>query len=277
MIFPIQKNIPFEFDSSSNLDTLIHESPITLGPLHIAICKDLEFTSEHQCPVIKPYLGEIPEHLESVHRLSKKSITYLQMCCGTFFTPDTNFERFWTHPYKYLSLLRKLQSVVSPDFSIYTDMLLFQKLWNSFRNKLMTAFYQYHRIPMIPAPSWGDMKHIDLYMEGWPRGSIIAINSTGVGRDRRNRHSWLDGYYAMLDILKPIFILRYGAMIEGENIAISKFYPNNNKQTNRQLWVLTHHTVSHKVACLSTSAPTQIPNIVSTVIRSSSLRKTRIS
>ena len=39
----------------------------------------------------------------------------------------------------------------------------------------------------------------------------------------------LEGYYAMLDILKPIHILRYGAYIEGEQKEISTYYPNNNK------------------------------------------------
>jgi hypothetical protein len=94
----------------------------------------------------------------------------------------------------------------------------------------MSAFYQHHVIPLIPAPSWGDLNHIELYMEGWPKNSIIAINSTGIGHDKRSRQIWLDGYYAMLDILKPLFILRYGCMIEGEKTEISRFYQNNNKQ-----------------------------------------------
>ena len=49
---------------------------------------------------------------------------------------------------------------------------------------------------------------IELFMEGWPKGSIIAINSTGIGLDKRCRYIWLEGYHAMLDILKPIHIIR---------------------------------------------------------------------
>ena len=104
-----------------------------------------------------------------------------------------------------------------------------QKLWNSFRNKLMTAFFQRNGINAIPAPSWGDLTNIELYMEGWPRGSILAINSTGLGLDKRCRYIWLEGYNAMLDILKPIHIIRCGAYIEGERKEISTYYPNNNK------------------------------------------------
>lgn len=231
MEYPIQKIIPFEFDDTSNSNNFIVEDCQSVGPLHLNICKGIEYTSQNQQPIVLPYVGSIPEVMQSVHRLSRKPESFLSNCCGAFFTSDTNFERFWTYPYKYLAFLRKLHSILSPDFSLYSNMLLMQKFWNSFRNKLLSAFYQRNGIPLIPAPSWGDLEHIRLYMEGWPTKSIIAINSTGVGRDKRSRHIWLEGYYAMLDILKPIFILRYGSRIEGENIEISKFYSNNNKQS----------------------------------------------
>jgi len=39
----------------------------------------------------------------------------------------------------------------------------------------------------------------------------------------------LEGYHAMLDILKPIHIIRYGAYIAGELKTMSTYYPNNNK------------------------------------------------
>ena len=49
------------------------------------------------------------------------------------------------------------------NFSLYTNMLLMQKLWNSFRNKLMTAVFQRNGLNAIPAPSWGDLQNIELY------------------------------------------------------------------------------------------------------------------
>ena len=233
MIYPIQRIISFEFDEVSNLNNIIEEKNLSSSPLHLGICKGLNFTSHNQFPVVQPYHGAIPEVMMAVHRLSRKSDSFLKTCCGSFFTSDANFERFWTYPYKYLAFLRKLQNVVSPDFSIYTNMLQIQKLWNSFRNKLLSAFYQRNGIPLIPAPSWGDLNNIELYMEGWPQHSIISINSTGVRLDKRCRYVWLEGYHAMLDILNPIHILRYGAYIEGERKEISTYYPNNNKPNYR--------------------------------------------
>ena len=229
MIYPYQKTLPLEYEIPNGNDTLLTESFKSLGPLHSVLCKGIEFTSKNQFPIVEPYSGDLPEILCSVHRLRKKPDSYLRNTCGHFFTSDSNFESYWNNPFRYLRFLQQLGFVMSTDFSLYTNMVLLQKLWNSFRNKLLSAFYQRNGINLIPAPSWGDLVNIELYMEGWPKESIIAVNSTGIGLDKRCRHIWLEGYHAMLDILKPVHIIRYGAYIEGERTEMSTFYPNNNK------------------------------------------------
>ena len=229
MIYPYQKRLPFEFENNNDNNLSLVESYKTLGPLHSTLCKGIEFTGKCQFPIVEPYIGPLPEVLCSVHRLLKKPDSLLQDLCGHFFTSDSHIEPFWNYPFSYIQWLKKLAFVISTDFSLYTNMLLMQKLWNSFRNKLMTAFFQRNGLKAIPAPSWGDLANIELYMEGWPKGSIIAINSTGVGLDKRCRYIWLEGYHVMVDILKPIHILRYGAFIEGECRELSTYYPNNNK------------------------------------------------
>jgi hypothetical protein len=227
MIYPYQKPLPLEFENPDN--QYLSENHKSLGPLHSALCKGIEFTSKNQFPIVEPYSGNLPEMLCSVHRLRKKPESLLRNQCGHFFTSDSHIEPFWKYPFRYIQWLRKLGFVISTDFSLYTNMLLMQKLWNSFRNKLMTAVFQRNGLNAIPAPSWGDLQNIELYMEGWPKASIIAINSTGVGLDKRCRYIWLEGYHAVLDILKPIHIIRYGAYIEGERKEMSTYYPNNNK------------------------------------------------
>lgn len=228
MIYPYQKKLPLEYEGLDS-NPLLAESHQALGPLNSVLCKGIEFTSKNQFPIVEQYSGDIPEILCSVHRLHKKSDSHLRNTCGHFFTSDSNFESYWNNPFRHLRFLKRLGSVISTDFSLYTNMVLMQKLWNSFRNKLLSAFYQRNGINLIPAPSWGDLVNIELYMEGWPKESVIAINSTGIGLDKRCRYIWLEGYYAMLEILKPIHIIRYGAYIEGERKEISTYYINNNK------------------------------------------------
>lgn len=232
MIYPYQKVIPFEYEDSMD-DQLLIEDHKTLGTLHSIICNGIEFTSKNQFPIVRPIVTEVPKNICSVHRLHRKTESFLKNQCGHFFTNDKNIEPFWNYPYRYLSWLKKFDCITSTDFSIYTNMVQIQKLWNSFRNKLMTAFFQRNGISVIPAPSWADSPDIDIFMEGWPKNSVIAINSTGIGRDKRCRYVWLDGYYAMLDILKPLHIIRYGAYIEGENKEISTYYGNDNKKYYR--------------------------------------------
>ena len=229
MIYPYQKSLPLEYENPES-NQLLTESHQALGPLNSVLCKGIEFTSRNQFPIVEPFSGTVPEILCSVHRLRKKPETLLRDLCGHFFTTDSNFEAFWNYPFRYLRFLQRLRCVISTDFSLYTNMLLMQKLWNSFRNKLLSAFYQRNGINLIPAPSWGDLVNIELYMEGWPKESVIAVNSTGIGLDKRCRYIWLEGYHAMLEILKPIHIIRYGAYIEGERQEISTYYQNNNKQ-----------------------------------------------
>lgn len=228
MTYPYQKILPLDFENPDS-NPILTERHKTLGPLHSVLCRGIEFTSKNQFPIVEPYSGDIPELLCSVHRLRKKSEYLLRGICGHFFTPDSNIEPFWNNPFRYLQWLRKFGYVVSPDFSLFINMVLMQKLWNSYRNKLLSAFYQRNGVNLIPAPAWGDLVNIELYMEGWPKCSVIAINSTGIGCDKRCRRIWLDGYNAMLDILKPVHIIRYGAYIEGECRDISTYYPNNNK------------------------------------------------
>ena len=233
MIYPYQKLIPLEFESNEATNSVLTENLKSLGPLHLSLCNGLKFSTENHFPVVEPYTGELPEAICSVHRLRNKPDTKLCNICGHFFTNDSNIEPFWNNPFKYLRFLQRLGWVISTDLSLYSNMLYIQMLWNSFRNKLLSAFYQRNGIRLIPAPSWGDLPHIKLFMEGWPKNSVISVNSTGIGRDRRSRYIWLEGYYAMLEILNPIHILRYGAFIDGELKEISTYYPNNNKPDYR--------------------------------------------
>ena len=228
MIYPMQKVLPLSFPGEST-DTITNKNS-DLGPLHLHICEGIDFTAEHQLPVVRPEIVNPPSELQAFYRLKGRSEKEKKNAFGHFYTPDRNIERVWSCPHSFIIMFRKFGAILSPDFSLLTNMLEMQRLWNDFRNKLLAAFYQKWNVTVIASPSWSsDMKNIQRYMEGWPHNSVIAINSTGVCRDKRSRHIWLEGYHAMLSILNPSHILRYGGMIEGENREISTFYTNNNK------------------------------------------------
>ncbi len=221
-----QLTLEFEFPEDENHNQVLELNLSTLGPLHMVFNQFINFTSRYQQPIVKPAKSALPDKISALYRIANKYDKYA-LTCPHFFTKDENIEPAWTRPLSYLAKLQKFGRCMSPDFSIFENMVNEQKKWNSFRNKFLTALWQHFGIDVIAAPSCGDIADIDYYMEGWPKHSLIAINSTGVGTNKHSQYLFLDGYFAMLDILKPTHILRYGACIEGERTDISTYYPND--------------------------------------------------
>lgn len=196
------------------------------GVLHHKLCESLSFTGAYQMPVVQPTNCNPPSRIMALYRL--KDATVSRDCVPHFYTKDDNFESVWNAPYKSLSRLHGFSSVISPDFSVYNELLYAQKVWNVFRNKLIAAWWQYNGIVVIPNISWPYGVDYAISFDGWPQHSVIAINSTGINRDTYSKHLWLAGYKELLCRLEPTHILRYGVKIKGEAEEISTYYPNDN-------------------------------------------------
>ena len=197
------------------------------GPMNIDLFRTISFTGTHQMPITRPYNGGTPQYLVPHYRL--KNTTKTCGVCPCFYTSDRNFERAWSNPRAFSKTLMRYSYVLSPDFSVYLDMPRPMQQTNIFKNKALAAWWQECGLNVIPSVSWTTVEHIEEDVEGWPKHSVIAINSTGLGRDRRAKHNWIEGYEATISILEPSFILRYGAYQEGEKKEISRYYPNCNR------------------------------------------------
>lgn len=227
----IEKKIEFDFPIDESLVSTIVYECTKHGPLNIELAKYINFTAVNEQPIVNPYKGDIPKTISALYRVINSRST--EDVCPHLFTNEGRIEPIWNYPVKYVKTMSRFSACISPDFSVYANMLRQQKRWNSFRNKYIAALWQHFGINVIPAPSWGDLNDFPYYMEGWPKHSVIAINSTGIGKDKRAQHLFLDGYYAMLDSLQPMHILRYGVKIDGEQEEISTYYPNDNGKEAR--------------------------------------------
>lgn len=196
------------------------------GPLNIELLRGLSYTGKYQMPKVKAYEGELPRFLIPFYRLGGAQTT--SGVCPCFYTADSNFEKAWRRPREFITTLMPYDYVLSPDYSVYLDFPRPMQTANIFRNKVTAAIWLRYGIPVIPSVSWTDMDHIEEDLDGWPMYSVIAINSTGLGRDNRSKFNWLKGYEATIDTLKPTAILRYGAPQKGERKEISRYYPNCN-------------------------------------------------
>ena len=138
MIYPIQKVLPLSFPGEST-DTITEKIP-DLGPLHLHICEGIDFTTEYQLPVVQPEAVSPPSELQAFYRLKERPDAEKKNAFGHFYTPDKNIEKVWNRPHSFINLFRKFGAILSPDFSILTNMLEMQRLWNDFRTSFLLHF-----------------------------------------------------------------------------------------------------------------------------------------
>lgn len=197
------------------------------------ICQNLTFTSDYQHPKIDAVTGMLKYDIVAYHRCSSLATKDV---CPHFFTKDRNFIYALRHPKRMLAFLLNYPCTIGPDLSVWPTMVRSTKERNIFLNKMFTAWWQYNGIIAYPNIVWSERMPYELCFDGFPVGSIVAVNSTGIGRDYHAQKVWINGYYAMLDALKPTHIIRYGAKQKGEDESISTYFPNDNWRASHYGW-----------------------------------------
>lgn len=209
------------------------KAPESLGVLNQNIGQYLSTTGQYEMPVVRAISCLAPKDIVALYHIDRCNV---EGCIPHFYTEDKKFESTWTFPRKSLSKIARYPMVISPDFSVYENLAFPQKFWNIFRNKFLAAWWQYNGLNVIPNVSWMHGQDYAMSFDGWPKHSVIAVNSTGINDDEKCKIMWLEGYKVMLETLEPAHILRYGAKIEGENEAISTYYDNDNKKFAKYGW-----------------------------------------
>ena len=129
-----------------------------------------------------------------------------------FFLYDYKFECIWEKPDKYIDILKKYKAVLTPDFSMYTEMAKPLKIYNTFRNRWCGAYLASKGIPVIPTVCWGKEDTFDFCFEGIEKGSTVAVSTYMVSE--HNNHSdqkefFMTGYNEMLKRIEPENIICY--------------------------------------------------------------------
>lgn len=145
-----------------------------------------------------------------------------------FYLDDYQFERVWNKPEEYVELLKQYECILSPDFSLYTDMPLPMKIWNIYRSRLIGQYYQNKGIKVIPTISWAEEKTFDFCFEGIPQGSVVSISTIGVKRNTEAFEIWKRGVDELIKRIKPSTILIYGGEVDYDYGQINiKYYSND--------------------------------------------------
>lgn len=123
-----------------------------------------------------------------------------------FFMDDMKFEGVWNYPQRSLERLRQYKQVLSPDFSLYTNMPLVMQVWNTFRRRWVSAYWQAEGLTVIPAVTWGDARSYPFCFDGIEKDAVLAVSTLGA---KRYKDLYLPGFIQMIQRLQPKKVICY--------------------------------------------------------------------
>lgn len=131
-----------------------------------------------------------------------------------FFLDDYRFETVWTKPERGLSRLTKVGAALSPDFSLWRNMPKVMQIWQVYRARWCAAWMIQHGIRVIPTIGWSDEASFDFCFTGIPMGSVVAVSTVGLMRDKEAMALFHAGLFMMLHDIAPSRILVYGHKLD---------------------------------------------------------------
>jgi hypothetical protein len=126
-----------------------------------------------------------------------------------FFIDDYKFEKVYNRPADYILMLARYKYVLTPDFSLLTDMPLWMQLFNTARSRWCGKTWQEVGLTVIPTVGWSNPDSYSFAFTGLERGTTVAVSTVGVRRGI-NKRLFMQGYDAMLEQISPDTIYCYG-------------------------------------------------------------------
>lgn len=150
-----------------------------------------------------------------------------------FFTYDWKFEKVYQNADEELEKLKQYYAVLSPDFSIFTNMPLALQIESIFKNRWCGAYWQSKGLKVIPTVSWGDERSFHFCFDGIEEGSIVAVSTYY----RENcEEEFMLGYNEMLKRIKPSMVLCYDEPFKEMQGNIKEFLPTTYEWTKNLNW-----------------------------------------
>lgn len=131
-----------------------------------------------------------------------------------FFIDDYQFERLWGNPHQYVEKLKEFPCVLTPDFSLYMDMPLAMKIWNTYRSRLIGQVMTDAGIQVIPTLQWAGSDTFGFVFDGIESGGTVAVSTVGVMKDKAAKKLWRAGMDKALEYIQPKTVVCYGAKID---------------------------------------------------------------
>ena len=147
-----------------------------------------------------------------------------------FFLDDYKFEVLWKDPEPRIEKLKEYRAILSPQFSMYTEMPVAVQIHQVFKNRWCGAYFQSKGLKVIPSLVWGEADTFWFSFDGIDEGSVVAVSTIGM---RTEKNLFMAGYKEMLRRIKPNAIICYGEPfeeMEGKLIVVDYAKTNNLNQ-----------------------------------------------
>lgn len=127
-----------------------------------------------------------------------------------FYLDDYRFEIVWSSPARYLTKLSAWDCVLTPDFSLYLDMPMAMKIWNTYRSRLIGQYWQRAGMRVIPTLSWAEEETFAFCFDGIEPGGTVSVSTIGVKRSKGAVEIWKAGMDEAIRRLRPSCVVVYG-------------------------------------------------------------------
>lgn len=166
-------------------------------------------TEKWQMPILKK-CTTIPKDLISFN-YAKTSKEYEK---GVhFYIDDYQFERIWNAPHDYVDILRQFDCILTPDFSLYTEMPLPMQIWNVYRSKMVGQIMQDYGLTVIPTLQWCREDSFEFAFDGLEPGGVVSVSTIGVKQQPDAKKIWTAGMDEAMRQLNPKAVVVYGGDI----------------------------------------------------------------
>lgn len=147
-----------------------------------------------------------------------------------FFLDDYKFEILWKDPEPRVERLKEYRAILSPQFSMYTEMPMAVQIHQIFKNRWCGAYFQSKGLKVIPSLVWGEADTYWFSFDGINEGSVVAVSTVGM---RTEKQLFMAGYKELLHRIRPEAIICYGEPfdeMEGKLIVVNYADTNNLSQ-----------------------------------------------
>jgi hypothetical protein len=196
--------------------TKMTNDALNLGLLPVAM------TEGYHLPVVRADAVPVADSLIPFNRAK----TCTRRDVGVhFFIDDYQFERVWKSPQLYVEMLKRYRFVCAPDFSLYLDMPMAAKIWNVYRSRLITAYWQKQGVKVVPTLQWAEPGTHDFCFRGIEMCGTVAVSTLGAAKHRVSREMWIAGMSEAIRQLHPTTIILYGTPIDFDfgNITVVQY------------------------------------------------------